>query len=163
MKTLKEYLINEAKSLKLSQSCKNFLEEKEWLINIFKELGKKYIDLIPDNIDIEEYIASSKNMTLKDYRGYEGRFSWQSGWFDRYSSCWQTEDKDTIDKLKKSLEEENKEKDYNIIYSDSLYPTWCEYLESVGYDDPGHEWTVGDFRGAYISLVLILKEIKENQ
>ena len=48
-----------------------------------------------------------------------------------------------------------------MLYFQPLFVTWCEHLESVGFDDPAVEWTVGDFRGAENAMQIILKMIKE--
>lgn len=176
MKPILEYLLSNTKkkintdyysdllnqSKKANKKCIDFLDNDNisWLTNIFKKMGQKYIDKIPDDINIEDCAKDSKTTTLRDYRGYEGRFgTWQDGYFNRNKSCWHDTDDKTVKDLKDKID--NSEKKIDMLYFQPLFVTWCEHLESVGFDDPAVEWTVGDFRGAENAMQIILKMIKE--
>ena len=155
---LNKYFINESISKKTKIELQEYINElKPFLSKIIPNLNDKWKKSLETfkNYTLEKAFDEAKDKSLRDYRGYEGRFSYNDGFFSRYESCWCYEDEDTIKEL-------NNKKIKNNAY-EILLSTCCEYLESVGYNDPSREWTVKHFRYTDVAMTMIIGEIISNK
>lgn len=144
-----ETFINEGLSKANLNKIQEYINKlEEFLTPIFPKLNANWQKEIQkwakaDISNLTEYIADAyedaSDSNLRDFRGYQGRYDYNDGEFNRHNSCFHTDENLMI---KKFNEKELKiDTTWSIIFS-----TCCEYLESVGYNDPMVEWTVKDFR-----------------
>lgn len=155
MKDLKT-IIKESVSKKTREEVQKYIDIIEpFLSKIIPNLNKNWDECLSNfkNSTIEDAKEYASSTTLKGYRGYEGRFSYQDGQFSRYYSCWDDKEKEIINKLN------NKKLKDKFEYYNCLFSTCCEELESNGFDDPMVEWTVGDFRKAEMAIIITISKL----
>ena len=160
-----ESKINNNDKVKISKATFKQISEyvddlNAYLKDIIPHLNDKWQSYLKETYndnDIDSvYQRKKDNMKLKDYRGYDGRFSYQYGHFHPNYSCEGRNNQDTIKKLNSKIDDDfYKDEEYKLIFS-----TCCDYLGCyVIGDDPLTEWTVGMFRKVHTAMHMVIYQL----
>ena len=161
MKNLITYL-NEAKTKKLHQEILDAKNElKDILFKTFDKSNDKIKNLLNkianEYNSIEDKIDDDKTVSLKEWRGYDGRLGgWVDGYFDRYKAYHGLIKKNDYDWLNDWFNKE-KEPTYGAL-NRKIFCTCCEYLEDSGWDDPQVEWFKTTFQHVDTAIYIIICE-----
>ena len=154
----KQSVISKANQVKISKATFKQIGEyvnelHAYIIPHLNDKWQSYLKETFNDNNIDNIYKNKKAITLKEYRGYEGRFSWQEGLYREDYSCMKNNIQKTINILNETINDDNyKNEEYSLIFS-----TCCDYLGcNVIGDDPGTEWTVGIFRKVNTAMYMAI-------